>query len=66
MHYIHTWPRPVHSGLVILNSHTENWDQEITGMNVNVHAISRVVNIPTCTSIEDIQVGTKQDKDLKG
>ena len=38
------------------NNHTENRDQEITGMNM--YAISISVNAPLCTSIEDIQAAT--------
>ena len=46
------------------NNHTENSDQDITGVNINEHAISTSVNIPICTSIEDIQVASQQDTDL--
>ena len=33
------------------NNHTENRDQEITGMNVNMHTISNAADIPIYTSI---------------
>ena len=36
------------------NNHTENRDQEIISMTVNVNAINTLVNIPIYTSIEDI------------
>ena len=35
------------------SKHTENRDQEVTGMNINAYVISPSVNIPICTSIED-------------
>ena len=34
----------------------ENRYQKMTAMNIDMHAISTLVNIPVCTSIEDIQV----------
>ena len=34
-------------------------------MSVNMHAISIVVDIPICISIEDIQAATRQDADLQ-
>ena len=36
------------------NNLTENKDREITGMNVNIHAIITALDILICTSIEDI------------
>ena len=47
------------------NNHTENRDQEIICMNINMYTISTLVSIPVCTSIEDIQTATKEDPDLK-
>ena len=60
-----TWSRCVNSGIGSWNKHAENRDQEITGMNINMHAISTLVNIPVCTSIEDIQVATREVADLQ-
>ena len=40
------------------NNFTEDRDQEITGKNINVNAISTLVNMPVCTSTEDIQAAT--------
>ena len=42
------------------NNHTENRDQEIPGRGINVNAISTSVNMPLCTSIEDIQAATQE------
>ena len=36
------------------NNHAENRDQEIIGMNVTMHALNTVVDIPTCTSMDNI------------
>ena len=46
------------------NNHTENKDQGITSMNVNMHAINTAVDILICTSIVDIQAATSQNADL--
>ena len=43
------------------NNHTEDKDQKITGMNTNTNAISPAVNMPVCTSIDDIKVTTHKD-----
>ena len=40
------------------NKHTENRDQEIKAIDINVHAISTLVSVLICTSIEHIQVAT--------
>ena len=45
--------------------HTEEKDQEITDMNINVSIISTAVNIPVCTSIEDIQTATHEDANCR-
>ena len=37
------------------DNHTENKDQEIVGMSINVRAINTSVNIPVCMSIGNIQ-----------
>ena len=47
------------------NNHADSKDQEITGMNGNVHVISTAVDIPIYTSIEDIQAATEQDAYLQ-
>ena len=47
------------------NNHVENKDQEITGMNANLHAIRSAVDIPISTSIEDIKAETSQDADMQ-
>ena len=49
------------SGWLSGNNLTENKDQEMTGINVNVNVISTSVIIPVCTSIGDIQVATQED-----
>ena len=39
--------------------------QEITGMNINVSAISTAVNMPVSTTIENIQAVTPEDAQLQ-
>ena len=48
-----------------MNKHTEDSDQEITGMNINVNAISTAVNGPVCTPTRDIQAATHEDAHLQ-
>ena len=40
------------------NNHRENRDHEIPGMDINKHAMSTSMNIPVCTSTEDIHAAT--------
>ena len=40
-------------------------DQDMTGMNINVNAIRNGVNMPVCTSLEDIQVATCENVHLQ-
>ena len=47
------------------NNHTEDKDQEITGMNINANAISTAVYMPVCTLIEDIEAATCEDGHLQ-
>ena len=47
------------------NSHTENEDQEIAGMGINMNTINTSVNLPVCTSIEDLQVVIHEDAHLQ-
>ena len=42
------------------NSNTDDSDQEITGMNINMNAISTAVNMPVCIFIKDIQASTEE------
>ena len=44
---------------------TGNRDQEIVGMRENVNAISTLMSIPVCMSIEDIQTPTCWDAHLQ-
>ena len=46
------------------NNHTENKDQEITGIGINVSAISMSVNMSVCMSTEDILIATQEDTHL--
>ena len=46
-------------------NHAKNKDQGITGMSVNVSVISTSVNIPVCTSIDDIPEATHEDAHLQ-
>ena len=34
-------------------------------MNINIQTISTVVDMPVCTSIEDVKVATSQDAGLQ-
>ena len=45
--------------------HTENRDQEIAGMSISMHTISRAINILVCISIEDIRTAMSEDKELQ-
>ena len=47
------------------HNHTENRDQEIAGMNIGIHTISTVVDIPVFTSIEDIRAATNEVAELQ-
>ena len=46
-------------------NHEEKRDQETAGMRVNVNAIRTSVNIPVCTSIQEIQAPTHEDAYLQ-
>ena len=52
------------------HNHMENQDQEILGINVSILTISTSVDIPICTSIEDILIRheliMKDDTVMKG
>ena len=47
------------------NNHTESSDQESTGININVSVVSKAINIPVCTSLQEIQVTTQEDTHLQ-
>ena len=64
MQSIQAWPNLYIIEWFSRNNLTEDKDQESTGMNINVNAMSTTVNIPVCTSIEDIQVATCKNSDL--
>ena len=34
---------------------SENKDQEIAGLNINIHTLSMEIDVPVCTSVEDIR-----------
>ena len=65
LHYVEVWPRHILTDWLSRNNHTEDKDQEIIGMNINVNAISTTVNMPVCTSTEDIQVTTCEGAHFK-
>ena len=46
------------------NNHAKNKVQGITGMNINVTAISASIKMSVYTSIEDIQVATQENTHL--
>ena len=43
------------------HNHIEKWDQEIPGLNIIMHNISMSVDVPVCTSIEDMQIAMEED-----
>ena len=47
------------------SNHREDTDQEILDMNIRMHAISTSVNIPICTSIEDVKAVIWHDANLQ-
>ena len=47
------------------NDQTESRDWEIAGMSINISTISTLVNMPVCTSIEDIHIAKLKDTDLQ-
>ena len=47
------------------HNHTENKDQEIAGMNINIHTLSIAIDVPVCTSIEDIRNAMSIDTELQ-
>ena len=47
------------------HNQVENWDQEMPGMNTSIHNISTPVDVPACTSIEDIRVAMEEDLELE-
>ena len=46
------------------NNHTENKDQEIAGVSIKISVINTSVDMPGCTSMEDIQAATHEDVHL--
>ena len=47
------------------HSHTENRDQEATGINMSICTISTKVDVPACRLIEDIRAATSEDTELQ-
>ena len=41
------------------HNHIENKDYEMSGMNTNIHNFNAIVDIPICTSIENVKVVTE-------
>ena len=46
-------------------THLENQDQEIPGLNVGIPTISTLVDVPICASIEDIKEAIEEDIELE-
>ena len=42
-----------------------NKDQEMSGMNISIHTINTTVDIPICTSIEEIKGAREEDMELQ-
>ena len=47
------------------HNHTENKDQKNSDMNISLHMVNMTVDIPICTSIEDIKAVTDKDVELQ-
>ena len=46
------------------HNHTKNRDQEIAGMSFSIHTLSKAIDVPVCTLIEDIRTATIEDAEL--
>ena len=57
-------PGPVLDIADWLIHHNYVGNQEIIGMNINIHTISTIVDIPICMYIEDIRAAMKKDVNL--
>ena len=64
-HTIKTWSRPIHRRLTVPAQPHIKWDQNIADMSINLHAMNPVVDIPVCTSIEDIKAAIIEDTELQ-
>ena len=58
-------PNPYIGDWLSRNNHTIDRDWEITGMNIDVSAISAIVNMSVCTSIKAIKPETYEDAHLQ-
>ena len=47
------------------HNHTENRDQDIAGVNINIHTVSTVVDVPVCMLIEDLRAAMRKDAELQ-
>ena len=47
------------------HNHTKNKDHEITGMSVSINTLSMAIDVPVCTSIEDIGSALSIDTELQ-
>ena len=47
------------------HNHVESQDQEIPGMNISLYMISPSVDIPVCTSVDEIKAATEEDAELQ-
>ena len=47
------------------HNHSENKDQEISGMNISIHTINTKVDMQICISIEDIKAATEMDAEIQ-
>ena len=47
------------------HNHVKNQDQKILGMNMSIHNISILAEVPACTSTENIQAAMQKDSELQ-
>ena len=55
-HTIEAWSRSILSDWLYHENHTEGNNQELAGVNINMHALSMAIDIPVKTSVEDIKM----------
>ena len=66
MHILYTpGPDLYIADLLSCHNHTESKNQEIAGMNINMHTLSMAIDVPVCTSVDDIRNATSTDTELQ-
>ena len=65
VHTIQTSSWTLYSGYAVPSQPHRNMDQKIAGMSIVIHTISTTVDVPVCTSIEDITAAMSKDAELQ-